>query len=184
MARPVGLPARVLGPALATCVVAACAVPPAGAGVGGSAAVACAGTPGQLVVELVNGIRSRHDLTPFLAHGDLATAALRHSRDQASGGAMGHIGSDGSAPGDRLTAAGYPWALVSENVAAGYASASAVVSAWMDSPPHRATILSPRAIHAGAGYIHDPTAPMRHFWTLNVAAPRSPGADAALPCHP
>lgn len=152
---------------------------------GGGAATECGGTAGQLVVELVNGVRARHGLGPFRVHGDLVEAALRHSRDQAAvDGEMGHIGSDDSAPGDRVAAAGYPWALVSENVAAGYASASSVVTAWLNSPPHRGTILSPRAIHAGVGYIRAPTASMRHFWTLNVAAPQESVARGELACHP
>lgn len=185
--------------AVAACILPACAIPVPGGGAAGTRAGAgagadappttCAATAGQQVLAAVNAVRARHGLAALVPDVRLVEAARLHSRDQAAvGGSMGHIGSDGSAPGDRLAAAGYDWAMVSENVAAGYATAAAVVAAWLDSPPHRSTILSPGAVHAGIGYVGGSPGSMRHFWTLDVASPRAGGggggADGSRACHP
>lgn len=181
---------RAAGPAWLSAVVAASALGACGIpGLGGTGTahplpVRCEGTAGQQVLELVNGIRERHGLLGFVANARLIQAAARHSRDQAAGAPMGHVGTDGSTPGERVESAGYRWMVVSENVAAGYPTAGTVVAAWMDSPPHRATILSPKPVHAGVGYVFDSTRALRHFWTLDVAAPKGDADEAELPCHP
>ncbi|HUG39808.1 MAG TPA: CAP domain-containing protein [Longimicrobiales bacterium] len=178
---------RALTAALAL-VLGACALPgstvaPAGMPAG---APPCPATRGQLVVDRINVIRLDRGLRPLAIEERLVRAALAHTADQAGRGAagVGHVGSDGSAPGDRLTAAGYTWRLVAENVAAGIPSAEAVVAGWMDSPPHRATILSPDAVHAGVGYVYRLDGGPSHYWTLVVAAPRDAADARLLACHP
>ena len=42
---------------------------------------------------------------------------------------------------DRITDAGYDYNFCGDNIAAGYATPSAVVNGWMDSPGHRRNIL-------------------------------------------
>lgn len=171
---------------MAVLALGACSLPGVGAAPAGARVDGCPATRGQLVLERINDIRREHGLAGVAAEERLVQAALAHTADQASrgSGGVGHIGSDGSAPGDRLTAAGYPWTLVAENVAAGIGSADAVVSGWMDSPPHRATILSPDAIHAGVGHVHRLEAGPGHYWTLLLAAPRDGVAARLAGCHP
>lgn len=146
----------------------------------------CPSAQGQLVLEAINEIRREHGLGALRAEERLAQAALVHTADQAARGAagVGHIGSDDSAPGDRVSRAGYEWIRVAENVAAGMATARAVVSGWMSSPPHRATILSPEAVHAGVGYVSRLDGHLNHYWTLVVATPRDPARTRVLACHP
>ena len=163
-------------------------VPPGAGGAGGTpgtGGATCAATQGQRVVTEVNRIRASHGLRPLVAEARLITAAARHTEDQAGRGPGGvsHMGSDGSAPGDRLTAAGYPWVRVAENVAGGMATADVVVAGWMDSPPHRGTILSPEAEHIGVGYVARPGDALGHYWTLVVAAPRTGYEARATACH-
>lgn len=178
-----------MGPLLLGTVLAACSVPQTGApGTAGGVAEArpCRETHGQLVLEHINAIRLEHGLRRLVAEERLIAAALAHAGDQAAGGpdAVGHLGSDGSAPGDRVAAAGYAWSLVAENVAAGQAWPDPVVYAWMNSPPHMATILSPEAVHAGIGYVRGPDGGLSHYWTLVVAAPRHSGEGHPVTCHP
>ena len=146
----------------------------------------CPATRGQLVLERVNDIRLEHGLEPLTTERRLVDAAVAHTEDQAvpGGAGVGHIGSSGSTPGDRAEALGYAWALVAENVAAGMSTPDSVVAGWMDSPPHRATILSPGAVHAGVGHVHRFDGRLNHFWTLLVAAPRAGSASRPLGCHP
>ena len=138
------------------------------------------------MLDQINAIRLEHGLGTLAAEERLIAAAVGHSADLAGGepSAVGHIGSDGSAAGDRATRAGYAWSLVAENVAAGPAWPDAVVYAWMNSPPHMGTILSPGAVHAGLGYVRGPEGDLSHYWTLVVAAPRHSGEGYAVACHP
>lgn len=146
----------------------------------------CPSTQAQLVLEAINAIRREYGLAAFRAEERLAQAAVAHTADQAARGVsgVGHMGSDGSAPGDRVSRAGYEWVRVAENVAAGMATARAAVNGWMGSPPHRATILSPEAVHAGIGYVNRLDGRLNHYWTLVVAAPRDPDEVDVLACHP
>lgn len=188
MAAP--LISRRLAGAIAALSVTSCALPVPQRAPESSAppveALPCTASRGQLVLDVINDIRQEHGLRLLSAESHLVAAALSHTEDLAARGpdAIGHIGFDGSAPGDRVTAAGYDWVLVAENVAAGIPSASGVVAGWMNSPPHRATILSPEAVHAGIGYVHRYAGALNHFWTLNVAAPRDARAADRLACHP
>ena len=51
----------------------------------------------------------------------------------------------------RISAAGFRWSSVGENIATGFRTPAAVVRAWMASTGHCQNILSPRFRYAGAG---------------------------------
>lgn len=155
---------------------------------------ACAATPGQLMLERVNAIRAERGLGVLTADARIEEAAREHTRYQAERRRISHEGAGGSSSAQRLTAAGYQWAMVAENVGAGYATASAMVDGWMGSAGHRRTILSADAVHAGVGYERGGGL-TPHYWTLKVAAPRVPAGATdqertriltrhALSCHP
>ncbi len=57
-------------------------------------------------------------------------------------------GSDFSA---RISAVGFHWSMVGENIAAGYDTPASVVRAWMASPDHCRNILSPSFLDVGTG---------------------------------
>src|SRR5690606_15395607 len=87
-------------------------------------AAAESGTVSQRVLEFVNQARSRRQrcgrmtfapAPPLRLDSALSRAALVHARDMAARGTLTHTGQDGSAPSDRITAAGYAWSLVGEN---------------------------------------------------------------------
>jgi uncharacterized protein YkwD len=143
----------------------------------------CAATLGQEVMERVNRERSRHALPPLEAHAALARAASAHSADQAAQGRLSHTGSDGSSVADRVQREGYSWSRVGENVGGGYAAAADVVAGWMNSPGHRAVILTPGENHAGVGYSRSGHQ-LRHFWTLVIAQPAAGETQPAIRCHP
>ena len=82
----------------------------------------------------------------------LTTAAQAHSGDQAATNTMSHTGSNGSTMSQRIEAAGYTgWSALAENVAMGYPSVSSVMDGWMNSPGHRANLLSASYLHVGLG---------------------------------
>jgi uncharacterized protein YkwD len=101
----------------------------------------------------------------------LNEAALRHARDMAERGSLGHQGSDGSQSGDRITRAGYRWRGSGENVAAGQRDADAVVAAWLDSPDHCATLMGPLFTEMGVAFALAPSKNPAIYWAQAFAVP-------------
>jgi len=143
----------------------------------------CTDNPRQAVLDLVNDLRVDDGLAPLVMDLRLALAAQGHSEDMTRNDFMSHTGSDGSSAGERITAAGYPWTSWSENVAAGQPTPEAVVSAWMNSPGHRANILRAASEHVGIGYDHAGDTTYGHYWTMNFGASDQDPATGTG-CHP
>jgi uncharacterized protein YkwD len=98
---------------------------------------------------LTNQIRAAYGLAPFRRDARLDTAARLHSEDMADRDYFAHVTPEGLSPSDRAAAQGYS-AGVGENIAAGYATARAVIVGWMNSTGHCRNILgSARDIGVG-----------------------------------
>ena len=102
----------------------------------------------------------------------LAQAATGHSQDMATLDFFSHTGSNGSTAAQRITAAGYAWRSMGENIAAGQQSVNQVVDGWIASPGHCANLLDPgftqvglACVPGGAGNTY-PT-----YWTMELARP-------------
>lgn len=80
-------------------------------------------------------------VAPLSWEGRLAQAATGHSIDMARNGFFSHTGSNGSSVGSRVSATGYAWSSVAENIAAGQTSLSSVMGAWMGSAGHCENIM-------------------------------------------
>lgn len=103
--------------------------------------------------------------------GALATAAGRHSSDMAARNFFSHSGSDGSDVGQRVSAAGYGWTGVGENIAAGPASLSAVMSGWLASPGHCANIMGGAHRDVGVACVASSGGAYPRYWTMVLARP-------------
>jgi hypothetical protein len=79
----------------------------------------------------------------------LNEAAQIHSNAQAAHRTMSHQLPGQASPAQRLTAAGYDWTTMAENVAYGYADVATCMREWMESPGHRANILKSNVVHFG-----------------------------------
>ena len=109
---------------------------------------------------LHNEERARRGQQVLRVSWALQEAALRHCLDMATRNFLGHTGSDGTSPWDRIRAAGYvvgnpPHLWCNENAGAGHISfePSDVFAAWMASSGHRANILTAAWDEVGfAGY--------------------------------
>lgn len=126
------------------------------------------------VVELINVERAHAGLPALRIHDMLMAEAQRFSAVQAAIGKVSHRGNDGSTAGQRLTRAGYRWAVYGENLAAGQTTPEDVVAAWMGSPTHRANVLSRRAVDLGVGHTlrADDPAGYYDYYVLEVAVSR------------
>jgi uncharacterized protein YkwD len=109
--------------------------------------------------------------SPLMLSETLNLAADGHVRDMAARGAASHEGSDGSNSGDRIRRAGYAWRASGENVAAGQPDADAVVAAWLESPGHCATLMTPQFTEMGIAFALAPSKDPNIYWTQVFATP-------------
>lgn len=112
-----------------------------------------------LVAEM-NRVRAQRDRPPLRMSATLRRPARSQSRWLLATGQLTHDGPDGSPFWTRLVDAGYPknsW--MAENLAqlggCDAATARRTVQMWMDSPGHRANLLSPRYRWVGVGVAVD-----------------------------
>ena len=154
-------------------------------------ATALAQTFEEQVAEIVNQQRWDNGQLPPLKLCDLLqVSAEAHSDTMAVDDFMAHCNPDSrTLPWDRMHAAGYFYNYAAENIAAGYSTPAAVMSAWMGSSGHRANILNANLREIGIGYMYqsgdlgnvrldqngdcvpDNTGgPYRHYWTQNFGA--------------
>lgn len=131
----------------------------------------------------INSARSRgrkcgrvfHDAAaPVVWSEQMGIAAFKHSRDMASKRFLGHTGSDGSSPDERLTRESYQWRSCGENVSVGHSSANEVVRAWLSSDGHCRNIMNPDYREIGAAYAFGSYqgSPAVRYWTLVLGSPR------------
>jgi len=97
----------------------------------------------------VNALRLEGGLAPVAAHPALAQAAGAHAAALARRGVLDHAGEEGSGPGTRARRAGYDYALVVENLAAGSSDAEPVLAIWLAREGHRGNLLRAQARDAG-----------------------------------
>jgi len=99
----------------------------------------------------VNAARRSAGLPPLLPSPGLDLAAQAHAEDLLRRGYYRHVSPEGSTPGTRAQAAGYPSGLVGENLHERTAPVETIVDDWLRSPPHRRNLLDPGATELGVG---------------------------------
>jgi len=119
-------------------------------------------------IALVNLEREQRGLQPLLLNASLMHAADGHSRDMATNGFLGHTGSDGSTPWERMRREGYTDWFAAGEVIVVAATAKAAVYHLMQDQAHRDILLKPVFNEMGVGYVHDPNSPYRHYWTMDL----------------
>ena len=130
---------------------------------GGSATV-------REIIRLVNAERKDAGCGTLAGETRLHRAAQKHSERQAEQNTMSHELPGEAAMGDRVTAEGYRWGGVAENVAAGYRTPADVMTGWMNSAGHKANILNCGYEHIGVGLAKSGDG--TPYWTQNFASPR------------
>ncbi len=95
----------------------------------------------------------------------LVNAADAHSMDMARFNFFSHTGSNGLDVGSRVTAAGYTYSAVGENIAAGQQTIDAVMEGWLDSPGHCRNIMNANYTEVGASCARNNAADFRIYWT-------------------
>lgn len=119
---------------------------------------ASAGTPSYAAVErelvhLVNVERMKNHLDTLKWNPALDKAAKIQAVEMAAERRMAHDlpGAEYPTLKDRIQHVGYGYRHLAENIAYGYPNAGIAVSAWMNSPGHRANILDRAVVETGVG---------------------------------
>ena len=120
------------------------------------------------ILHYTNRERQRRGLKRLKGRGSLIRAARAHSRWMGRHNTYSHTGGGGSRPWQRAMRAGYPSRNVSENIwqsrgrsgsawhskfhwNSSWRLGHAAVISWMNSPGHRANLLTPRWRDLGVG---------------------------------
>jgi len=105
--------------------------------------VAAGGIDPQDLMNKVNYERTQRYIPALIANDKLNSAASAKAHDMIERSYFAHVDPDGNYVWPRIEGAGYkPYSTLGENLAMDFTSAGAVVSAWMNSPTHRANIVN------------------------------------------
>ena len=106
----------------------------------------------QLIFAQLNRDRAAHQLPALTWDERAANIARAHSVDMQEHDFVAHVSPRTGNAGDRAKAAGLASPMLLENVARAY-SPSEVQTGFMNSPGHRANVLSKDATHVGVGVV-------------------------------
>jgi uncharacterized protein YkwD len=104
------------------------------------------------LLELVQAERARVGVAPLSSEPRLVEIARAHGEDMRAHGFVGHTSATTGTAADRVARAGVRTGLVLENVGRGY-TPEEVHQSLLDSPGHRANVVSPDATHLGVGAV-------------------------------
>ena len=112
------------------------------------------------VVRLVNKERANAGLASLKEDWQLARVARYKSEDMQKNGYFSHTSPTYGSPFNMMKSFGITYKTAGENIAKGYKTPDAVVKGWMNSPGHRANILSSSFTHIGVGSVEK-----GNYWT-------------------
>ncbi len=96
----------------------------------------------SILVNLTNQNRVAQNDSPLSVDPRLETAASLKAQDMATKGYFAHVSPEGISPWHWFDVAGYPYLYAGENLAVNFTESQDVSNGWMNSPTHRANILS------------------------------------------
>lgn len=102
----------------------------------------------------------------------LAEAAEQHSVDMAARRYFDHVSPDGKRVSQRVTAQGYNWRMVGENLAGGDTTVAGVIAGWLGSPEHCQNMMSPAYAEVGVACVRQPGSQWDTYWTMVLATRR------------
>jgi uncharacterized protein YkwD len=108
-------------------------------------------------IDAINAYRAENGLPEYNVNSQLAKAAQSHANDMACNNLFTHSGSNGSTIQSRVTASGYVYSTVSENVYGSYPplSGAGVVNWWKNDKSdlrHNLNLISDTFVDVGVGY--------------------------------
>lgn len=110
--------------------------------------------------------------TPLAYNAPLERAAQGYAADMAAKNYFNHdhTSADGRTFDQRVTAAGYAWRAVGENIAAGQTTPEEVVAGWLASEGHCRNVMNPNFRELGVGYAYEAGSSYGHYWVQDFGA--------------
>ncbi len=105
----------------------------------------------SVVTWLTNDARAQQKLVPLATSDTLATAAQKKADDMAARSYFSHKDPDGKLPWFWFDRVGYNYKLAGENLAVNFSDSDKLVTAWLNSPAHRANIMKAGYTDIGIG---------------------------------
>ncbi|WP_409299749.1 CAP domain-containing protein [Peribacillus sp. SCS-155] len=115
------------------------------------------------VVSLVNKERAKVGLPDLKADTQLAVVAKAKSEEMRDKNYFDHNSPTYGSPFEMMTSFGINYKYAGENIAAGQVTAQEVMTSWMQSPGHKANILSKNYTYIGVGYAKGGS--YGYYWT-------------------
>lgn len=109
------------------------------------------------VIALMNEYRVEKGLAPLSEEAHLVAAARDRMRHMEELGYWSHNAPDGMSPFVWIMARDYAYRAAAENLASGFETARLLVDSWMESPGHRANIMTAEFQHCGIAIIEGST---------------------------
>lgn len=106
------------------------------------------------IFTLSNTQRTNNGLSSFTFNSQLASAAQQKAEHMKNNNYFEHTAPDGTTGWTFINASGYSYQSAGENLAATNETSEAVVDGWMNSPGHRANLLSSTFSEVGYGVIY------------------------------
>ena len=98
----------------------------------------------------------------------LYAAASGHSQDMALRNYVAHVNLDGKTIGQRATSAGYNFAALGENIAAGQGTVSEVMAGWLASPGHCSNIMNGVYTDIAVACVKTTRFEYPSYWTMEL----------------
>lgn len=105
--------------------------------------------PTSELVRLTNADRATAGVSQLTVNAKLVAAAQAKADDMARNSYFAHVGPDGNNSWHWFGLVGYVFSSAGENLAVGYATAGEVEQGWLNSPTHRANLLSSKYTEVG-----------------------------------
>lgn len=121
------------------------------------------------VVKLVNAERAKQGLQPLTENWQLSRVARYKSADMAAKNYFSHTSPTYGSPFRMMESFGIKYSSAGENIAYGQKTPQQVMTAWMNSPGHKANIMSPSYTQIGVGYATNKSG--TPYWTQMFIRP-------------
>ncbi len=107
------------------------------------------------LLSATNTQRGANGVAALGLNDKLDAAAQAKANDMAARNYWSHNTPEGNPPWVFVTAQGYSYLKIGENLAAGFADENATITGWMNSPAHRENMLDPAFSQVGFGFANN-----------------------------
>ncbi len=122
----------------------------------------------EVLVQLTNQERINYGLNPLVENEQLNQTAYLKAQDMISNNYFSHWSPSGVSPWYWFRVSGYNYSYAGENLAAGFLDSANVHSSWIQSPSHKANILSSNYTEIGLAVVEGDFYGQKTYFAVQV----------------